>query len=323
MTKEKRNWRDYNKKLCKSASIELYIKEDFAEHWFYKGKHERGGKIIYSDEAIELCLLVREYYKLPLRQTQGFIGSIIRRLNYGIVQVPNYTTLSRRCKNLLIDFKIRKTQIDKTKPLILAIDSTGLTVYSSTQWLAEKHGSRRRSSRDKWRKLHIVIDIDTGDVLSASYTHADINDSMTVPNLLADIDDDISISAVHADMAYDTIKVREAIYKKGAKQLIPPKRSAKLSYCRRKKIPQHIHPILQERDRAIEFIKENTLGDGVDKARKLWKLQNNYHRRSLVETAMSRIKAHTSDRLTNRNELNRQTQALLKVKIINILNNLT
>jgi hypothetical protein len=35
---------------------------------------------------------------------------------------------------------------------------------------------------------------------------------------------------------------------------------------------------------------------------------------------MSRIKAHASDRLTNIREDNRRVQAMIKVKIVNIIN---
>jgi hypothetical protein len=39
----------------------------------------------------------------------------------------------------------------------LLVDSTGLRLCGSGEWLIEKHGTRRRRS---WRKLHIGVDAD-------------------------------------------------------------------------------------------------------------------------------------------------------------------
>lgn len=68
--RKKRNWSQYNQKLKKIARIDCFISEDAIEKWEYNGKRHSGGKVVYSDHVIELCLMIREFYKFAYWQTQ-------------------------------------------------------------------------------------------------------------------------------------------------------------------------------------------------------------------------------------------------------------
>jgi Transposase DDE domain len=85
----------------------------------------------YSDIAIEAGLMLRLAFGRPWRQTEGMLGSIM---------------------DLLVH---------------VVIDSTGLKVFRSGEWLHEKHGGRPRRS---WRKLHLAIDPDSGETLTSELT---------------------------------------------------------------------------------------------------------------------------------------------------------
>jgi transposase len=54
-------------------------------------------------------------------------------------------------------------------------------------------------------------------------------------------------------------------------------------------------------------------------ARKSWKEKVGYHARSLVETTMNQIKHYTSAILTNKREDTRETQSIIKCKIVNMI----
>jgi len=41
------------------------------------------------------------------------------------------------------------------------------------EWLIEKHGTRRRRA---WRKLHIGVDAETGQILASELTPHDVDD---------------------------------------------------------------------------------------------------------------------------------------------------
>ncbi len=313
-TKKQRNWSQYNQRLKRHARVELFLSDDGLSNWNYAGERSSGGKICYGDNVIEACLLIREYFGLPLRQTEGFVQSLLDMLFSGF-KSPDYTTLSRRCSSL----KPVIAPLMRTDGLVIAVDSTGLSVHNRSEWNRLKHGKGHGKGsykyHDKWRKLHIAIDTDSGLILSAGYTNASASDSDNLPPLLEALTQ--PVNAVCADMAYDSLNCRRAIYQKGARQLIPPRRRARL--CKENRNLKSNDHILKERDDAINYIRHNTINGDLSAARAAWKQKTGYHARSLVETTMSQIKAHTSDKLSNRLETNRNTQALLKCKLINKL----
>ena len=106
--------------------------------WRASGVRKRGGKLIYSDLAIELCLTLRVVFGLPLRQTQGFVRSLFRLMDLGL-PVPDFSTLSRRGQSLDITDDIQLSD----GPITLIVDSTGLQVHSGREWMQQKHGIKK------------------------------------------------------------------------------------------------------------------------------------------------------------------------------------
>lgn len=310
-----RNWSQYNHKLKQIARIDFFISEEAIKNWEYSGKRKPGGKLLYSDHVIELCLIIKEFYKFAYRQTQGFIESVLHHMKIDVA-TPDYTTMSRRCGSLQVSLRNKMLAAKRGgEPLVVAVDSTGLSLYSGREWNRIKHASQKTSCFEKWRKLHISIDVKTGEILSSSYGVSTANDAPELPALLDAIDE--PISAVCADMAYDTVNCREAIKKKKAKQLIPPKRNARISTNNRNMSKKR--EILHERDEAIKYINHNTINGDKSAARASWKEKVGYHARSLVESTMLQIKQHCGDNLTNRKEQNRIVQSQIKCKIVNLI----
>jgi hypothetical protein len=66
------------------------------------------------------------------------------------------------------------------------VDSTGLKLGGAGEWLIEKHGQSRRRS---WRKLHIGVDANSGEIVAVEVTGKDIDDAAMVDRLLDQIDD--------------------------------------------------------------------------------------------------------------------------------------
>jgi len=55
---------------------------------------------------------------------------------------------------------------------------------------------------------------------------------------------------------------------------------------------------------------------------RVWKLKNNYHQRSLVETMMSRMKSLFGDQMRSRSFENQKTDLLIRCYAINKINSL-
>lgn len=311
--RKERNWSQYNQKLKQISRIEFFISQEAIEKWHHIDKRRSGGKIIYSDHVIEMCLIIREFYKLPYRQTQGFIESVLHHMGIDL-SVPDYSTMSRRCTNLKLSLR-SKAGLKNKDHIVVAVDATGLSLYSGTEWNRIKHKSQKTSPFTKWRKLHVAIDVKTGEILSSSFGESTANDGPEMPGLLEAIDQ--PISAVCADMAYDNVNCREAIKQKKAKQLIPPIRNARTAKDNRNMSKKR--SILEERDNAINYIKHNTINGNSSMARAEWKKKVGYHARSLVESTMLQIKQHCGDSLTNRKEQNRVVQSQIKCKVVNLI----
>ena len=102
MTKAKyrlKNWAEYNKSLINRGSINLWIDEDLEKDWFYKKPSKRdknkklGRSFTYSNKAIELCLIIRNIFKLNLRMTQGFLTSLFPKFNLDHPEIPSHPSI--------------------------------------------------------------------------------------------------------------------------------------------------------------------------------------------------------------------------------------
>jgi Transposase DDE domain len=136
-----------------------------------------GGQCRYSDAAIETALIVRSVYGLALRQTEGFLRSVVRLLQLDI-EIPDHSTLSRRSSTLKAHAPNLLTAGD---PVHIIMDSTGLKAHRGPTAPAD------RRNRRTWRKWHLVVDATTAEILAAKITTHCTRDSTPVRDLLAPI----------------------------------------------------------------------------------------------------------------------------------------
>ena len=115
------NWREYEQSLRDRGDITLWLSHDAIDAWTPPQTGKRGAQPVYSETAIETALTLRLLFGLPLRQTEGFLGSLLRLMDL-MLPCPDHTTLSRRHAT----GKIRR-QIDRAPggPIALIVDSTG------------------------------------------------------------------------------------------------------------------------------------------------------------------------------------------------------
>jgi IS5 family transposase len=235
--------------------------------------------------------MIREIYKLGYRQTEGFLESLIKKLNWK-VNVPDYSVINRRRKKLKIKLKERS----KGKKYIV-VDSTGAKVYGEGEWKVRQHGwSKHRT----WRKIHLAVDESTGQIESCATTTNGIDDAAMVKPLLDEID---GVKKLAGDGAYDKKKVYEELDRRKIKPIIPP--------CKRARIEKHGNSLGKEkpRDKNIRAIRKF--------GRKKWKKKIGYHRRSIAETTMYRFKNTFGDKLTSRIMIQQETEVKIKCLALN------
>jgi len=71
------NWAEYNEALRRRGDVTVWFSEGTVSEWCAKPLGKRGGQQRYSELAIEVCLTLRVVFGLPLRQTQGFVCSLL------------------------------------------------------------------------------------------------------------------------------------------------------------------------------------------------------------------------------------------------------
>ena len=144
----------------------MWFTEEAIAAWKAAPRTTRGGQPSYSPLAILTALTLRAVFRLAYRQAEGLIGSIISLLGLTL-RVPDHTTLSRRSATLEVPQPTYNPTGNGAQPLHLLVDSTGLKLGGAGEWLVEKHGTSRRRS---WRKLHIGVDADSGEIVAVEVT---------------------------------------------------------------------------------------------------------------------------------------------------------
>jgi Transposase DDE domain len=289
-----RNWKQYNDALVNRGSLTLWVDQDTLRAWRYQGPARRGAQFEYSDLAIECLLTLRAVYHLTLRATEGFARSLFGLMRLDL-PVPDYSTLCRRSATVRVTLpkKARGT-------LHLVIDSTGLKVYGEGEWKVRQHGYSRRRT---WLKLHLAVDPRTHEIQAAMVSEPGVADAEMVPPLLSQVDN--PVESASADGAYDRRGVYDALGGRSARAVIPPRRDAKVERHGNSSGPR------LARDENLRRIRKV--------GRSAWKKESGYHERSLVETAMFRMKTIFGDGVSSRTEARQATEAGVRCRALNIM----
>ena len=172
-----RNWREYERGLRSRGDVTIWLSEDAIAAWVPPKNGLRGGQRRYSNLAVRTALTLRVVFSLPLRQTEGFLDSLLRLMGLNL-KAPDHTTLSRRNQIVAVPPLTRSYD----GPIDLIVDSTGLKILGCGEWNAHKHKASKK--RRDWRKLHIGVDAE-GFIVAAELTASSRDDASTLPDLLA------------------------------------------------------------------------------------------------------------------------------------------
>lgn len=196
----------------------------------------------------------------------------------------------------------------------LAFDSTGVNVYSTSGWHQRKYGKESLCrKRDQWKKIHIVMDLDNQQVMSMEFTDSTVNDCEVIGSLCREIKS--KVKSVRADGAYDTEEFYSIIEDWGAQAMIPPARTSKAQDELKNK-PKKMKSYLQQRDKTIKEIRKY---EDFDEGLKSWKIQSGYHRRSLIESFMFRLKKAFGFNLQHKTDKARRNEIIIKINLLNLM----
>lgn len=294
-----RNWKHYNRSLINRGNLTIWFSEDAVKTWYSKPQKNKkpGRSLIYSDTYIELALTLRTLFRFSLRATQGFLEGLVSLLGLQL-QVSHYSRLSRRAS----DLNIQLTRLKSTGeiPTDLVIDSTGLKIYGEGEWKIRTHGKQNRRG---WRKYHVSVNPNSHDVIAMELTEANVHDSIVLPTLLSVK----NIGNVYADGAYSYKKSLDAIADAGGTPMIPIRGGT----C-----------LVKKPSKGEELRNQLLLDIWKAGGKSAWKKTSGYHKRSLVETHMFRLKTILGSCLRGRTLGNQKNEAKLMAKILNKMTSL-
>ena len=271
----------------------MWFTDEAVQAWRAAPRTTPGGQPHYSALAITTALTMRLVFGLALRQTEGLISSVIELLGLDLA-VPDHSTLSRRAKTLEVP-PLRRAG---TGPLHLLVGSTALKLGGAGEWLVEKHGTSRRQS---WRKLHIGVDADSGEIVAVEVTRRDIDDAAMTDALLDQIAD--PVTSFTADGSYDQDQVGQVVGERhpDAAVIVPPRAGAVASAS--------AETAPTQRDRHPQMI--------ADRGRMAWQKASGYNLRAKVEASIGRYKRVIGDALRSRTEQTKATEVAIAAAALN------
>ena len=215
--------------------------------------------------------------------------------------MPDHSTLSRRAATLEVP---RPTRLSGAgvdgggEPMHLLVDSTGLRLCGAGEWLIEKHGTRARRS---WRKLHVGLDAETGQIVAPALTDRDVDDASQVGPLLDQLTGELA--SFTADGAYDQGSTYDEVAQRhpGAAVVVPPRATAVPS--------ETAESTPTQRDHHLQCIAEH--------GRMGWQKRSGYNTRARAEAAIARWKQVIGDGLRSRKDERRATEVDVGVYALN------
>jgi IS5 family transposase len=289
-----RNWADYNKCLVSRGNVTVWISDEAIKLWYEAEQTgKRGHPKVYGDEVIELMMTLGVVYRLALRQTEGFLNSILGLMKLDL-KSPCYSSLSRRRQTL----KVKLPKVRGGEGIHLLVDSTGLKVYGEGEWKMRQHGKTKKRT---WTKVHLAINQASGIIEAVEVTDNSVADHEVVDDLLEPIE--APIETFTGDGSYDTRKTYDSLYERKAKPIIPPQKNAR--------IWQHGNSaeVRLPRDQHLRRIRK--IG------RKKWKQESGYHQRSKAETTMFRLKHITGSSISVKSFAGRAAEIKVRCAVLN------
>jgi len=255
----------------------------------YKGK---GRPLLYSNSAVTMSLMIRQLFHLPLRQTEGFLQSLIDLLGLPI-KMMDFSSISKRSKDLEFERLIDSIEAGSH----VMVDSTGLKVYGRDEWHQEKYDVLAHRT---WRKLHIAVD-EHHQIVACKLTTKAEGDPSVLPDLLEQIDE---FDTFMADGAYDGLPTYQHVEKHspGANVVVPPPKNAVVSETNQKR-NQHIE--------AIE--KHGRIG---------WQKLTGYGLRAYAELAIQRYKRIIGNTMKARELPQQKAEVQVSGRLLNVMTGL-
>lgn len=308
-----RNWKEYNDRLVKRGEITLYVEPAVLNQETelkVLNRRKIGRPYSYGTGLVFASFALKCFLRLAYRQTAGLVKDITKRV--GLKRVPNFRTIWDRITAMKKeDIRFNITPLKPGEKVEIAIDSTGLKRVNDGEYRSIKYGKRKG-----WIKMHLSVNVKTGEALTEITTTEKIGDNSEFKKLTTPIGD--SLFQIDADGAYDSNENFEWCQKKKVVCAIPVRINARRR-CngeRRKAVIDQFHLRTGLESHAHVRYQKDT-----EKRRrrwqKKWKKKVGYGSRWMVEGAYGKFKGMFGEYLFSKKERMIQKELNTKLYIYN------
>ncbi len=286
-----RNWKNVNQKYIREG--QLYLSFDFVDSWDKEVKglnvRKEGARFRYPESLIRFCSVLKIVFGLGYRQEQGILQSLSQWVS--LPDVISYSQIQRRITTLGLN--IVEGLAHPKDGQVIAIDSTGIKLYNSGEWIREKHKKRK-----PFLKLHIAVNTDTCQAVGLAITEDSIGDHPMALPLLEQAQYAGKVSKALLDGAYDVRELWKALEEEGVKPVIRLRKNA---------LPNGLNL------RARMVRERNSLGQEA------WAQKHGYGQRWQVETWFSSYKRRFGEHCYSTKPSNMLHEIILKTILCNKL----
>ena len=334
-TKKIINWPEYNRGLVNRGRICIWIDKIILESQL-GNSHADPTRLLggrpkrYSDNLILSALTIKELFGLTLRATEGLLQDLLVCICGGInlsVTAPDYTTLCRRSANLNVPLR-RYSTLSKSGAIDLLIDSTGVKIMGEGEWKIRMHG---KSKMKRYRKVHIAIDYSSRTILGVTMSDANFQDADAVPDLLREISqlpnsESKSITTLIADGAYDRRKLYQLTNKSNIKLIAPPITNARIRKTsddlKNRRTYRSYEGCIEDCNDPVWGLRNKYVMDCRRLGKAKWKEGVGYHKRSLIENTMYRLKRSFTDEMRAKKDNTQLATMKIRLSLLNYFTSL-
>jgi len=184
-----------------TQEVLLYFSFDFLKTWEEEIKQlnnkKNGKRFEYPNSLIEFCGKTKFIFGIGWRQVKGILCALKNWIP--IPKIPSKSQINNRFN--LLDFDMEDTLVINNSQNI-AIDSSGLKLRFSGQWVRDKHREKK-----PYLKIHVAVNTKTKQAVAMELTDDGIADISCARKLILKSEKISKIKKSFMDGAYDKIKL--------------------------------------------------------------------------------------------------------------------
>lgn len=286
---DKRDWKVYNEALVRRGEVllDFDLLDEWSEELKKMNQGKEGARFRYPEAFMRLLAYLHVLFHLPFRQEEGFVRSLSKYVDG--LEVPRYNTIWERTNRLEMELDGVKTD----QPISIAIDSSGIKVTNSGDWIRKKWKVKRG-----YLKVHLAVDARSKQAVSMRVTEESVSDGSQTGPLVEEAMNKNGVERVYGDGAYDSRVNFNLLASNGIDPAIKVRKNA--SQKARGSFARKASVIEQQKD--------------FDS----WKEEHQYGKRWAVEGAFSCIKRIFGEYVSAKKFVNMAKEMTLKVSLYNL-----